>query len=74
VLLPGFAAHPKLLAATALGVGLNFWRGKQWVLKGFWVGTAAAFALARLAPDFASNQGARVWVDTGGEEAKHRAA
>jgi hypothetical protein len=65
VLLPGFAAHPKLVAATALGVGLNFWRGKQWVLKGFWAGTAAALALARLAPDFASNQGVRPQASPG---------
>lgn len=57
VLLPGFAQHPKLVAATALGMGLNFWRGKQWVLKAFWACAAVAFSLARLAPDFASNQG-----------------
>lgn len=57
MLLPGFAQHPKLVAATALGMGLNFWRGKQWVLKAFWACAAVAFSLARLAPDFASNQG-----------------
>lgn len=57
MLLPGFAVHPKLVAATSLGMALNFWRGKQWVLKSFWACAAVAFALARLAPNFASNQG-----------------
>lgn len=68
VLLPGFAAYPKLVAATSFGMALNFWRGKQWVLKSFWACAAVTFALARLAPNFASNQGTEKVVCHDGEK------
>ena len=48
--LPSFANHPKIVVFTLAGMLLNLWRGKQWILKCYWVVAAILFTLARFAP------------------------
>ena len=49
-----FLSRPKIVRFTTLGLVLNLWRGKQWVLKVYFCTAAVLFSIARLAPEIAT--------------------
>lgn len=48
-LLPLFVEHPKIIAFTAVGMLLNFWRGRQYLLKIYFVVALLLFTATRFA-------------------------